>query len=242
MRYKLTIEYDGTNFKGWQIQPDARTVEGDLEKAINTVLQDDVDLIGQGRTDTGVHAVNQTAHIDLPNEIDTNAFQLSINRLTKDDVFVKKIEAVDDEFHSRFDAKSRSYEYTFIRKLSPLKERYAEVLPKNCSIPLMMKAAELFKGEHDFKNFSKYNEDNHTTLCYVYESELVQEGKHFIFRIRANRFLRNMVRRIAGTLIDVGLSKISEGEIKDRLHSETESTISSKTAPAKALKLVKVFY
>ena len=242
MRYKLNIEYDGTDFKGWQVQPDARTVEGELEKAIHTVLQYEYDLIGQGRTDAGVHAVKQTAHIDLPDDADTDALQLSINRMTGDDVFVRKIERVHDEFHARFDAKSRSYEYTFIRKPSPLKSRYTEVLPAKCTIPLMMEAAEIFKGEYDFKNFSKFNEDNYTTICKVFEAEMLQLDDQFIFRIRANRFLRNMVRRIAGTLVDVGQGKMSVEDVKDLLNNMDSRVDASKTASAKALKLVNVSY
>lgn len=242
MRYKLTIEYDGTHFSGWQIQPDARTVERELESALKTVLQQEVDIIGQGRTDTGVHALAQTAHVDLPEDADPSKVQLSLNRMTGDDVFVKSIERVDDEFHARFDAISRAYVYTFLKQPSPLKERYATVLPGDCDLQRMKAAAEVFLGEHDFAAFSKKNEENYTTICRVLHSELLDLDDRLEYHIEASRFLRNMVRRIAGTLMDAGAGKLQAEEIREKLQSAQPDASGSVTAPARALKLLEVKY
>jgi tRNA pseudouridine38-40 synthase len=242
LRYKLTIEYDGSLFSGWQIQPDARTVEGELEEALQTVLQHEADIVGQGRTDTGVHAVNQVAHVDLPDDADPDKIRLSLNRLTGDDVYVKSIEKVSGDFHARFDALSRSYVYTFIREPWPLQRAYAAVLARDCDLSVMKSAAALFLGEHDFAAFSKKNEDNFTTLCTVSRSEILEFGDRIEYHITANRFLRNMVRRIAGTLMDAGSGNISEEEIRDKLQSAEADSAGSKTAPARGLKLLDVKY
>ena len=239
-RYKLTIEYDGTDFFGWQIQPDARTVEGDLEKAIQQVLQKDTDLVGQGRTDAGVHARSQVAHIDLENAIDPEKFILSLNRLSNTDVHVKHIELVDDDFHARFDAASRMYEYTLLKHPSPLHERYGVPVNRNCDVERMKEAAAVFIGDHDFAVLSKRNEEQLNTHCLVSVSEFEERDGVLIYRIKANRFLRNMVRRIIGSLLMIGEGKITKKDLENLLDNQGDLPV--KTAPAKGLCLVEVVY
>ena len=238
--YKLTIEYDGTDFNGWQIQPNARTVEGDIEAALEQIFQQTIDVVGQGRTDAGVHAKNQTAHMLLNEEIKRKELRHKLNRMTKGDVAIKKIEQISDDFHSRFDASSRLYEYKLLIKPSPLNERYAYVLPRKLDIAKLMSAAGVFIGEHDFEGFSKKNDDQLTSLCTVYESEFIMNNNEIVYRIRANRFLRNMVRRIVGAMIMVGEGKETPQDLEDVLNKR--KIISIKTAPAKGLTLMNVFY
>ncbi|RNC79722.1 MAG: tRNA pseudouridine(38-40) synthase TruA [Balneola sp.] len=240
-RYKLTIEYDGTNFSGWQVQPEARTVEGELEEAFSKVVQQPIDLIGQGRTDAGVHALGQIAHIDLPEGTDPDKLIFSANRIVSEEVFIHSIEEVTPAFHARFDATFREYEYQLISTYSPLNRTRSVLLPREYDSNLMHQAATLIKGEHDFAPFSKFNEDNYTTLCTVLDSEFEETKGLLIYRIRANRFLRNMVRRLVGTMIKIGEGKLSLTEFEAAL-SDPSYEIATQTAPANGLTLKKVHY
>lgn len=240
-RYKLTIEYDGTNFSGWQIQPETRTVEEEIEKAMSQILQVPIDIIGQGRTDSGVHAKGQIAHVDLPGIINPSKFLFGVNGLIGDEVQIHKIEEVDSEFHARFDASSREYEYTILKKYSPLKNRTAWWPGRNVDFQIVKECVLLLIGEFDFRGFSKFNEENYTTLCSILSAELEEWDDKVMFRIRANRFLRNMVRRLVGTLVEVGKGKLSAEEFKKKLENP-DAKIITKTAPAKGLVLSNVFY
>lgn len=241
MRYKLTIEYNGANFSGWQIQPDARTVEGELEKAFSKILQRDIDLIGQGRTDAGVHARGQVAHVDLVGVKDPQKLIFGVNGLAGREVYIQKIEKVHSDFHARFDATSREYVYTILKKTSPLLDHLAWAQTGAIENSKLLQCAELLRGEFDFAGFSKYNEENFTTLCTIYKSEFEEFDDRWIFRISANRFLRNMVRRIIGTMMEVGKGKLSVSDFS-KLLKNPDSDVKTFTAPAKALVLEKVFY
>ncbi len=241
IRYKITIEYDGTNFSGWQIQPDARTVEEEIEKALNTIFQTPVDIIGQGRTDAGVHAKRQIAHFDLPESIDLEKLQFGINGLTGNEIYIHTVEEVHSEFHARFDAISREYEYTLLKKASPLYERITWWPGRNVDYQVIHNCIQLLKGEFDFSGFSKFNEENYTTICTVINSELIEDEEKLVVKIRANRFLRNMVRRLIGTMVEVGKGKLSVHDFKEKLQNP-EADIQTFTAPAKGLVLSNVFY
>lgn len=240
-RYKLTIEYDGTHFSGWQIQPEDITVEQTLEDAFSKVLQQPVDLIGQGRTDAGVHARGQTAHVDLPESTDMKKLLLGVNGLAGDQIQVVGFEEVDAEFHARFDAIGREYEYTIIRRPMPLLRHFSWALRQPVDVDVLHQCAALLQGEFDFAGFSKFNEDNFTTLCEIRLSEFEVEGEIIRYRIRANRFLRNMVRRLAGTMVRVAQGKMTIDQFKEALENPN-STIPTFTAPARGLVLEKVFY
>jgi len=241
IRYKLTIEFDGTNFSGWQIQPDSRTVEEEIEKAFSQILQQPIDLIGQGRTDAGVHAKGQVAHVDLPEGINPEKLRFGVNGLIGDEIQIHEIEEVDSEFHARFDATYREYEYTILKKSSPLLYRTTWFPNSTFDIQPIMKCCELLKGEFDFSGFSKFNEDNYTTLCTISLAEIEERDEEIIFKIRANRFLRNMVRRLVGTLVEVGRGKMDVLAFENQL-LKPEPTQRTYTAPAKGLVLTKVFY
>ncbi len=241
MRFKITVEYLGTNFSGWQIQPDARTIEGELEKAFSKILQIDIDLIGQGRTDAGVHAKDQVAHFDVDKLDNPEKLIFGVNGLVGDEIQIHSIEKVHDEFHSRFDAISREYEYTILKSHSPLKQHMSWVAPRDYDPQKLYECAQLLKDEFDFAGFSKFNEENYTTLCEIFTSEFEEDEEKFVYRIRANRFLRNMVRRIVGTMMEVASDKLSVSDFEHLLNNP-EADIKTFTAPAKGLVLRKVFY
>lgn len=240
-RYKLTIEFDGTNFSGWQIQPNAPTVEGSLEDAFSTILQSNIDLVGQGRTDAGVHALGQTAHLDLPQAVDADDLIYKVNKLIGKEIQIVEIEEVSADFHARFDAIARQYEYTITKRWMPLQERYTWQLNQPIDFIKLENCARLLEGEFDFAGFSKFNEDNMTTLCEIQLSQFKEEGELIKYHIRANRFLRNMVRRLVGTMVRVAQGKMPFDEFKKALE-EPGLKIPTYTAPAKGLLLKKVFY
>lgn len=240
-RYKLTIEYDGTNFSGWQIQPDARTVEEEIEKAMSKILQERVDIIGQGRTDAGVHALSQVAHVDLPDSIGLEKFLSGVNGLTGEEIYIRSAEEVHADFHARFDASSREYEYRILKYQSPLRNRTAWWPGRNVDFNRMEECVKLLIGKFDFSGFSKFNEENFTTLCTILNTELEEQREEIIFRISANRFLRNMVRRLVGTMVEVGKGKLTVDDFREKLENP-EAEVKTFTAPAKGLVLTKVFY
>jgi tRNA pseudouridine38-40 synthase len=240
-RYKLTIEFNGENFSGWQVQPDARTVEGDLEKAFSTILQTDIDLIGQGRTDAGVHAKGQVAHVDLDNINDIEKLIFGVNGMVGREIHIHHIEEVHKDFHARFDALAREYSYTILKGPSPLKDNLGWMQIGDFDSSILIECAALLNGEFDFSGFSKYNEENYTTLCTIMKSEFEETNDKWVYRIRGNRFLRNMVRRIVGTMMEAAKGKLSTSDFQMLLDNPS-ADVKSFTAPAKALVLEKVFY
>lgn len=240
-RYKLIIEFDGSNFSGWQIQPDSRTVEEEIEKAFSKILQKPIDLIGQGRTDAGVHAKGQVAHVDLPESINPQKLIFGVNGLIGKEIEIYTVEEVHADFHARFDACSREYEYSITKKNSPLKRGTTWYPKYELNYERMKQCVALLSGEFDFKGFSKYNEENYTTLCNIQLCEMIEDEEGLVFRIRANRFLRNMVRRLVGTIVEVGKGKMSVSQFKEILENPG-SNLQTYTAPAKGLVLTKVLY
>ena len=240
-RYKLTIEYNGTHFSGWQIQPDSRTVEGELERAFSQILQQPIDLIGQGRTDAGVHAKGQVAHVDLPKQEDFQKLIYGVNGISGEHIRIHKIEEVHGEFHARFDAVSREYEYRVLTTPSPLKNDFAWWPGEKPDIQILQSCSELILGEHDFNGFSRFNEDNYTTLCTITKALWEEREGEIVFHIRANRFLRNMVRRLVGTMTEVSSGKISQDDFVFILNNP-DTDKRTYTAPPRGLVLKEVFY
>ncbi|MEX2604808.1 MAG: tRNA pseudouridine(38-40) synthase TruA [Gracilimonas sp.] len=240
-RYKLTIEYDGTHFSGWQIQPNALTVEQTLEEAFSKILQQPVDLAGQGRTDAGVHARGQVAHVDIPDGVDIQKLLYGVNGMAGDDIQIVEAQETAPDFHARFDAVAREYEYSLTTRPMPLRYRYSWALTQPIEIEKLHRCAEILKGEFDFSGFSKYNKDNFTTLCEIHLSEFIADGELISYRIKANRFLRNMVRRLVGTMVHVAQGKMTIDEFKKVLEN-ADSKTPTYTAPARGLVLQKVFF
>ena len=240
-RYKLTIEYDGARFSGWQIQPKTKTVEGKLEEAFSKILQTPIDLVGQGRTDTGVHARGQVAHLDLPNSINPEKLICGVNGLVGNHIQIHNIEKVNDNFHARYDAVYREYKYLVLKRNFPLYNSTGWFPGNNIELKQLKNCAHLILGEHDFNGFSKFNQDNCITLCTILDAEWEERKIGFVFSIQANRFLRNMVRRIVGTSVKVANRDMDIDAFKQILEN-SDLKIPAQTAPAKGLALEKVFY
>lgn len=240
-RYKILIEYDGTRYSGWQIQPNANTVEEELENAFSRILQEDIDIIGQGRTDSGVHAEAQVAHCDINQEIDSGNLLYALLGVLPRDISVWQMEKVSDDFHARFDAKSRQYRYQIVTRPSPILYRFAALERYDLNINAMRACAEMITGTHDFESFSKSDKDQPDAICTVDFSELTRNDHLIMYRIRANRFVRHMVRRLVGTMIQVGKCDRSVGFFRDLL-LEPDEEKTSHGASAKGLILEEVEY
>ncbi|MDZ7771850.1 MAG: tRNA pseudouridine(38-40) synthase TruA [Balneolaceae bacterium] len=207
-RYKCYIEYEGTRYKGWQRQPGSRTVEEEIEEGLSQILQQQIDLVGQGRTDRGVHAEAQIAHADLPDDADPEKLQFGLLGVLPRDIAVWRMEKVDTDFHARFHARSRTYRYQILRRPSPLLDRFATRVMDHLDLEKMLHCAEYIHGEHDFETFTKSDPDGESnTRCEILASDMEWDDTLITWRITANRFLRHMVRRLAGTVIQVGQGK-----------------------------------
>ena len=218
MRFFITFTYNGTRYCGWQRQPNGIAVQEELEKALSTILRTPIELTGAGRTDAGVHALNMIAHFDIADDttvdcrlltIDSKRLINNLNSLLPYDIAVKKVERVTDDAHARFDALSRKYEYHIITHKNPfLKEQACRIhFPLN--LELMNEAAKVLFEYEDFTSFSKLHTDVKTNNCTIMEAYWQQRDKELVFTIKANRFLRNMVRAIVGTLMEVGRERLT---------------------------------
>jgi len=242
VRYFLTLDYNGTNFCGWQRQPGQDTIQERIERALSTLLKTEIEIVGAGRTDTGVHARNYVAHFDTDvDNLHTNTdFLYKLNCILPLDINIQRIARVHPEAHARFDATRRTYKYYVTMRKDvfryPLTHR-----AKNLDVGKMNEAAAKLLEYTDFTSFSKLNTDVKTNNCTIFDAHWDSADGEMVFTITANRFLRNMVRAIVGTLFDVGYGKISTAdfcriiEAKDRGKAGT-------SAPAQALFLEKIEY
>ncbi|CAM1366527.1 tRNA pseudouridine synthase A [Tenacibaculum sediminilitoris] len=241
MRYFIELAYNGKNYHGWQIQPHAISVQEIINKAISTILREKVNIVGAGRTDAGVHASQMFAHFDVANPLNDN-FTYKLNAILPDDIVIFNTQLVHNEAHTRFDALSRSYEYKVWLGRNPfLLDTTWQLHHQLLNIELMNKAAAVLYDYEDFECFSKVKTDVHTFNCSISNAEWIKNGNELTFHISANRFLRNMVRAIVGTLIDVGLEKITVHDFKKIIESKNRSK-AGVSVPAKGLFLTKVIY
>jgi tRNA pseudouridine38-40 synthase len=235
------LSYKGTNYHGWQIQPDASSVQEEITKALATILQEKILLVGAGRTDAGVHASQMFAHVDTVKKL-TDDYVHKLNAILPNDIVIKSIKEVSDETHARFDAVSRTYEYRILLGRDPfLLETSWQLHQKNLQIEKMNEAANLLFKYEDFESFSKVKTDVNTFNCTIMKAVWTLEDKHLIFHIKANRFLRNMVRAIVGTLIEVGLGKKTVEDFRKIIESKKRSE-AGLSVPAKGLFLTEVCY
>lgn len=246
MRTLLRLAFDGAPFCGWQIQPSDRTVQGDLELALTRLLNQPVSTVGAGRTDTGVHAKEMVAHFDwnpsLAGSIkDLNHLVHRLNRFLDPAIRVYHAVEVAADWHARFDAMSRSYEYLMCDNGSPFQRKNAWMVEKIPDVVTMNMAASLLLEQRDFASFCKKGSDNKTTLCKVSKAQWDIQGELWVFRITADRFLRNMVRAIVGSLYEVGRGKWSVEEFRNRLIQKNRGAMGT-SAPAQGLYLTKVTY
>lgn len=241
-RYKLTFEYDGTDFNGWQKQPEGRTVQGVIEKALSTFYQQKISIVGQGRTDSGVHAKGQVAHTNLPPSYSISRLHRALSGLLPIDVALKHAKKVDENFHARFHAKSRRYQYLVLEKPSPIQRNYSWQTFKPISFDLLKDCADAILGEHDFVNFCiPPDQPGMTTICTINKSSWEKRDQKLIYEIEGNRFLRHLVRRLVGTMVQVADGTISKSEFHDLL-SGKETNRKGHAAPAKGLTLMEVSY
>lgn len=243
-RYFLYLSYDGTDFLGWQTQPEGRTVQGELEQRLSTLLRRPISIAGAGRTDTGVHAGQMVCHLDLKTpEEDPEELVYRLRRFLPPDIAVSETLRVRDDAHARFDAVSRLYGYHVRTSPSPFTRKYCTLVPESTDFEAMNRASSHLLGTHDFTTFSKKHSQVRTHLCTVSEARWEREGEgdRYVFHIRANRFLRNMVRATVGTLLEVGSGKISSEDFRDKLLSRDRSQCGT-TAPSEGLFLEEVTY
>jgi tRNA pseudouridine38-40 synthase len=241
LRYFIELSYNGKNYHGWQIQPDVISVQEKLNTALSIILQVKTEVVGAGRTDTGVHASQMFAHFDVASELKGD-YVFKLNSILPEDIVIYKLFLVDDEKHVRFDAVSRSYEYKIWLGRNPfLLDVTWQIHSKNLDINLMNEAASLLLEYEDFQTFSKVKTDVYTYNCSLTEAVWKQEGSQLTFYISSNRFLRNMVRAIVGTLIDVGLGKVSIEGFRKIIESKNRSN-AGLSVPAKGLFLTQIKY
>lgn len=240
---KLVIEYDGTNYYGWQKQPDGNTVQQKIEKAISAVTGETIDLIGCSRTDSGVHATGYVANFYTNSTIPGEKFFIVINQKLPNDIVVIKSEEMDEEFHARFSSTGKMYCYSILNQpiRSPLNSRYYHHIYKPLNIELMIEGSKYMIGEKDFKAFQNNGSEVNSTVRTIKDIKIEKDENYIKIYVTGDGFLYNMVRIIAGTLIDVGLGYKKPEQVLDIIESKDRSK-AGKTAPALGLKLVKVFY
>ncbi|UCH13832.1 MAG: tRNA pseudouridine(38-40) synthase TruA [Bacteroidales bacterium] len=240
-RYFIRISFKGTNFHGWQIQPRAVTVQGTLNKVLSTVLREKIETTGAGRTDTGVHAKFFVAHFDSNNkQLDNDSSIIySLNSLLSPDISVNKIIKVSGDDHARFSAISRTYEYHISRIENPFEKEFSWYIYGALDIEKMNEAARLLENINDFTSFSKEHSNVKTNICNISFARWDDYGDKLIFTIKADRFLRNMVRAIVGTMIKIGRNKIMISEFKKSVEKKTKKGF---TAPAQGLILTDIEY
>lgn len=241
-RYFIYLSYDGSNYHGWQIQPNAATVQETLEKALTLLMRHPVEITGAGRTDTGVNASTMVAHADFPGEIDCKQTVYRLNRMLPPDIAIHSIKAVTETAHARFDALSRRYRYHISTAKNPFTRRYSCRVTGELDFEAMNSAAATLPEYTDFTSFSKLHTDTKTNNCKVTKAHWVQTSEsEWYFEIEADRFLRNMVRAIVGTLLMVGRGKISVEGFREIIEKKQRSEAGD-SALAQALFLEEVKY
>ncbi len=241
---KLLIEYDGTNYLGWQVQPKGSTIQGVLEEKLKILTGEPIRLFGSGRTDSGVHACGQVAHFRTRSRMNVQTMQRALNSLLPSDILIHKLEEVDEDFHARKHSKSKVYEYRILnRDLRPVfHKEYVWYIPQKLKFNEMKKATQNLIGEHDFSAFRSVGSPTRTAVRKVIRAEWKRDQKGLIrFEIEANGFLKQMVRAIVGTLVEVGKGKLDAVEFSEILASKDRKK-AGPTSPAKGLFLKEVKY
>ena len=242
MRYFITFSYDGTAYHGWQIQPHSLSVQEELQKAMSILLRKPMDVVGAGRTDTGVHARKMVAHFDYDEEVDCPQLVYKLNKLLPRDIAVQQVEPVAEDMHACFSAKSRTYHYFVHMGKNPFLRSYSWQVYGNIDFELMNQAASVLMEYKDFTSFSKVNTDTKTNDCTITEAHWDRVGEdQWCFTITANRFLRNMVRAIVGTLMEVGRGRMTIEQLR-RVIDAKDRCCAGDSVPGNALFLVQVKY
>lgn len=242
MRYLITFSYNGKNFNGYQKQPNKNTIQDKIEFALSKITNLNVIIHASGRTDRGVHALNQTAHFDLEKTIDLEKFRYSLNSLIGDDIYIKKIEQVNDNFHARFNIKEKEYIYKInIGEYNPIEKDYVLQYNKPLDIDSMIEASKYLIGKHNFKSFSKTDIEREDFVREIYSIDFIINEDLLTISFKGSGFLRYMVRNMVGTLIEVGENRRKSIEIKNILDNENR-IYAGKTANPEGLYLKSVKY
>jgi tRNA pseudouridine38-40 synthase len=240
-RYFIRLSYNGTNYCGWQIQPNGVSIQQKIEESLAVFLRETVRVTGAGRTDAGVHARMMVAHFDCSPPVEPDKLTDRLNRLLPDDIFIHKIIPVPPGAHARFDAVSRTYQYHISFRKDPFDYPFHHRLHLPPDVDRMNAAASVLSEYADFTSFSKRHTDVKTNLCRILRAEWTQTGDGCLFTITADRFLRNMVRAIVGTLLDVGQGKLSVGDFRRIIEAEDRCRAGI-SVPGNALFLTRIEY
>ena len=241
---KLIIEYDGKEYNGWQKQKNKLNIQGEIEKAIETIIGEEIELIASGRTDAGVHSLGQTANFKTESTIQIEKIPIAINSQLKKSIRIKSAEEVEENFHSRYNCKRKTYRYTInnSEQGSAIYRNLEYHMPQKLNFEEMKKAIKYFEGEHDFKAFKASGTSSKSSVRTIYSAKVIDAGNEKIYiELTGNGFLYNMVRIISGTLVDVGCGKIKPEEIKNIIESKNRN-LAGKTLPPQGLYLVNVEY
>lgn len=241
MRYLITFSYDGSNYNGYQIQKNKPTIQGELERILSMILNDNVKVSASGRTDAKVHAVNQKAHFDCCKKLDLIKFKMSLNKLMPSDIYIKDIKNVKDDFHARFNVKEKEYHYKInLKEYNPFDRKYIYQYNRELNIDKMIEASKYLIGTHNYKSFTKSDINRDDYIRTIKQIKIVNKDILTI-KFTGNGFLRYMVRNIVGTLIAVGEEKIEPNAVKKILELQ-DRTKALKTSPPEGLYLYNVKY
>lgn len=241
-RYFIWLSYDGTNYHGWQVQPNGISVQGELQRVLSTLLRQEISITGAGRTDAGVHARVMAAHFEIKGDIDCKQLAYKMNRMLPQDIVVDRIEEVSLDMHARFSATERTYHYYIHMRKCPFERHYSCEIHYPLDFEKMNEAGRILTTYEDFGAFCKAHSDVKTTLCHVTRAEWIQTGDTtWYFVITANRFLRNMVRAVVGTLVDVGRGRLTLDEFRSVIEGKRRSD-AGESMPGNALFLEDVKY
>ena len=244
MNLKLTLEYDGSAFSGWQVQPDATTVQGELQRAFSTILNRPIQITGSGRTDAGVHALGQVANVKVPPSTDIAKLQKGVNSIVRHPVAILDCRRVDDDFHARYDALSKIYHYHILNRIVPcaVGRGYVWHVRKELDLSAMQACCTIILGSHDFKSFEGVGSPRAHTIRNILSASMEKQNRdRLVFKVRANGFLRFMVRNLTGTLVSAGLGKITPKRFREILKARDRS-LAGATAPPQGLFLMEVSY
>ncbi len=240
-RYAFRLEYEGSDYCGFQLQPDQPTIQEKVEKALLTLFQKEIRITGSGRTDSGVHAFGQIFHADLPDRIPYERLGKALNSHLPVDIRITGAGQVDKTFHARFDAVSRKYHYTIFRGITVLNRRFAWQVYPSLNVSDMRECLSLIEGEHDFTSFCLSQTETENMICTIQTAAFLEEGPKLIFTIQADRFLHSMVRSLVGTLVDVGKGRYTKEDF-EKILRRCEHGAGAVTAPARGLVLEEVIY
>lgn len=243
MKIRIKLEYDGSNYSGWQLQVGQDSIQARLEAALERIFARQVRVYGSGRTDAGVHALGQVAAFDLPRDFPPDELKRAMNALLPPDIAIIEASAVSDDFDPRRDASLRAYEYRVLNRerRSAFDYRYAWLVPSPLNFGAMNEAARRFVGEHDFTSFRSLGSEENTTLRRVYVSEWRRDGEHLCYRVEASSFMRHMVRTMVATMVEVGRGKLAPEQVTALIEARDRS-LAPASAPPAGLFLIEVRY